>query len=235
MQYLRYEGTEFVQGVWQDTVLETGCCYAYGDFQPYKGEVTEALKKSLYFFSSHLEGSDYSGGSYQKSNHRVFLKRFKDVDGIYEVSGGTGTYSIAIRVDVYESNSEIKDVLDALEGYSVIDEDDMSQLENEWENEALPDLISDLCRHIDLEQYIPDYDIHSEDTEKLGMIIWDGINECNIDWNHEYVSAYLNYELVQPYVEDRLLIDNCPALPRLINRNWSCEQTRTLYTEKLSQ
>lgn len=80
-------------------------------------------------------------------NHRSFLKDYKDIDGIHDVSGGYGTFAVAIRQDVYESNDEIKEIIDGLENYCLINEEDYSELETEesdkaWENWARQDLVS---------------------------------------------------------------------------------------------
>lgn len=235
MEYHTFNGYNFYSGKCESTVLETGGCYAYGDFKVYPGKVTEDLKKSLYILPTYFVGSDYSGGSSSVSNHRVFLKRFKDVEGVYNVSGDMGTYSIAIRADVYNDNEDIKDVLKGLEGYSVIDEEDMREVESEWEVKAMPDLIHDVCSEIDLETYLPDYEKYLEDTESIEQIIWEGISECNLDldWSYEYKSAYINHELILPYVEDIILIKHCLDLPLLINREWSCETNHELFLEKL--
>jgi len=224
MAYLTYDG---------DRELVCGGRYSYGDFKPYKGKATEALYKSLFYLSAHLEGSDYSGGSCERSNHRVFLKQFKDTEGVYNVSGGMGTYAVAIRLDVYEHNNEVREVLDSLEDYCVLDEEDLGQLEHEWQCEAMPDILHNLTSKIDLENYLPDFDIDNE--KDLEQIVWDGINECNLNWVHEHNSAYLAPDSVQPYVEDILLLNNCtPALlPRLINRAWSCEKTRSMFQDKM--
>ena len=226
MPYHTYEG---------DRVLVCGGRYSYGDFQQYRGEVTEALQKSLFYFSPHLEGSDYSGGTCERSNHRVFLKQFRNTDGIYNVSGGMGTYAVAIRLDVYENNQVVRDTVDSLEDYCVLDEEDVSQLEHEWQCEAMPDILHSLCSDIDLEEYLPEFDIDNTNLEALEQIVWDGINECNLNWVHEYTSAYLAPDKVQPYVEDILLLNNCTpdTLPRLINREWSCEKTRSMFMDRI--
>jgi hypothetical protein len=235
MTYYEFTGTKMVNGVWEPITLEVGGSYSYGDFQEFKGKVTQALKKSLYVMPPLLEGSDHSGGSAPRSNHRVFLKQFEEVEGVYDVWGGFGFYSIAIRADVAEENEDIFIVLNGLENYSLIDEEDHSALENEWENAAMPDIVSDLGRHINLETYIPDYEKLLEDEENINQLVWDGINELSLDWSHETTSAYMDYERVQPYVEDRLLIEHCTekTLPLLINRDWSCKQTKEMFMEKV--
>lgn len=235
-KYYTFEGTICVNGVWEPEILETEHSYSYGDFQEYSGEVTEALKKSLFIIPDLFTGSDYAGGSVQKSNHRSFLHLFKKVEGVYDLYGGFSTYAIAIRADVAESNLEIKDTLDALEDYPLIDEEDHSELEIDWQGEAMPYILDDLIRILDLEEYIPEIDTILEDRETLEYIVWDGINELNLDWLSEYTGVYLNNsEKLIPYVEDKLLINHCKDLPLLISRDWSCLKMENEFKEKLSK
>jgi hypothetical protein len=239
MDYLEFTGTDLVNGVWQDEVLETGTAYGYGDFAPYNGEVTEALKKSLFIRPEHLSGSDYSGSSYTVSNYRVFLKEYGEVEGVYALHGGHGTYAIAIRADVAEENEEIRDTLNALENYPVIDDEDSSMVEIEWQGEAMKDILRDLERNIDLETYLEDCPAIIEklttDNDALEELAWQAVEKLNLDWKYENCTAYLDSDSVKPYVEDVLLIDYCPNLPLLINREWSCDDTRERYNTKLSE
>jgi hypothetical protein len=230
MTLYNYESNDYINGEWIPTILKTGGCYSYGDFRKYEGEVTEALKKSLYILPELLTGSDYSGGSVERANHKVFLERFKEIEGVYSLSGGMGTFAIAVRMNIMEDNPEIKEVLDALESYASIDDEAVSEIESEWETEAMKDIVHSLCNHISLEDYIPDFEPNSDIIANLA---WESINELNLHWYHENTSAYLDYKEVQPYIEDMLLIEHCMDLPLLINREWSCKNTENKYREKL--
>ena len=160
------------------------------------------------------------------------MKEFKNVGGVHDVWGGFGSFAVAIRADVAESNERIKETLDGLENYPVIDEDDMSNLRNEWEQEAVKDMVHGLQNGIynDLEELIEDTCI---DSDKIELFVWDGINELNLEWDYESNSAYLDADKVLPYVEDVILIEQCKDLPLLIDRKWSCNKTQTMYEQKL--
>lgn len=235
MDLHKFVGTEMVNDVWQDQVLEVGGSYFIGDFETYYGgEVTEALRKSLFIQPDLLAGSDFSGGSVERSNHKAFLEMYGEVEGVYEVWGGMGTYGVAIRLDVSEDNKEIKELLNSLENYCLIDEEAHSALEHEWECEAMKDIVSDLCRNIDLEAYIPDYETLLENDEKIEEHAWSAIRELNLNFVLENNSAYIDSDQVQSYVEDMLLIEHCTKLPLLINREWACEDNRQKYIDKCS-
>ena len=236
MDLYKFTGMQWVNDSWKETPLETGCSYSVADFEGYNGEVTEDLRKSLFLQPELLAGSDYSGGALQMSNSKSFLEKFGDVEGVYEIWGGMGTYGVAVRLDVYEDNKEIKETLDSLDDYPVIDEEALSELENEWDTEQMSEVVSDLCNKIDLETYIPDYEDLLEDTETIEQYAWDAVNNLGIEFTHENNSSYLDPKEVQPYVEDMLLINNCNVkkLPLLINRKWACSETEQMFKDKFS-
>jgi len=226
VQYFQYTGMD---------ELETDTCYSYGDFERYQGKITEALTKSLFLRPDLMSGSDYSGGLITYSNYKAMIKEFKNVEGIYELYGGYNTYSIAIRLDVAQNNSEIKKILNGLEDYALIDEDLYSEIQTEWEIEGMKYVVDDLIDKIDLEAYLPDYATLLEDKEKFEQLIWDIINDHSIEWTIEIKSAYIDPDVLKPYVEDHYLLEygKQDILPLLINREWACENNRKLYTEKL--
>lgn len=224
MNYYKYDGYN-----------EMGSSNSLGDFQRFEGNVTEDLHKNLFIIPDLMVGSDYSGDTITQSNHDVFLEKFKDIKEVSDIWGGYNTYGIAIRLDAYINNKEIKKIIDNLEKYPIIDEEAHSTLMNKREEEAIVIIVEDLCLNIDLEEYIPDCDTLLEDTDTIQEYAYLGINELNLDFEHETTSAYLDPDNLQPYVEDRLLLEHCKKIPLLINRKWSCEETRILYTEKFTQ
>jgi hypothetical protein len=234
MDLYKFIGTELVNGAWQDQELQVGHSYFVSDFESYTRDVTEDLRKSLFIQPELLAGTDYSGGAVERSNHKAFLEMYGEVEGVYEIWGGMGTFGIAIRLDVSEDNKEIKELLNDLEDYCIIDEEAHSEMEHEWECEAMSDITSDLCNRIDLEAYIPDYDTLLEDNKKIEEYAWEAVRELNIEFHHENNSAYLDSKELQPYVEDRLLIEHCTKLPLLVNREWACDNNRQQYIDKCS-
>lgn len=227
-------GTELEQGTWKDIVLEVGGSYSLGDFQAYRGEVTEDLSKSLFIMPTYLSGSDYSGGSVECSNHKSFLEQYKETEGVYEVYGGYGTYGIAIRLDVYENNSEIKEAIDKLDDYPLFDEEAHSELEMDWQHEFITAELSHFCLQIDLEDYIPDIDKILEDQDTIESYIWESLDPLGLEFQYEGTGAYLDLDKVKLYVEDRLIIEHAKQLPLFINREWSCNQTEEMFKKKLT-
>jgi hypothetical protein len=106
---------------------------SYGDLKPLDKHQTP--EPTDFLVPDALSGSDYcSSGSVEVSNHRVFLDQFKDSPNMYDVYGGYGTFAVAIRLD--SITDEMVEVLNALEDYPVIDEEDLSEVECEAEEET---------------------------------------------------------------------------------------------------
>jgi hypothetical protein len=233
MSYWIHEKYEYLNGECIPVALSVGDKCWLSDFREYKGNVTEALKKSLFILPELLQGSDYSGDTVTVSNYRSFLEMYKHIEGVYSVYGDMGSYAVAVRMDVAEENEDIQNTLDALKDYGIIDEDDHGEVTLEWEDAALPDIVHDVSRHIDLEPYASDYDA-TDDIDVIKDLVIEGIAALNLNWNYENSSAYLDYQLVMPYVLDCLLITHCTDLPLFINREWSCKDTENKYKEKLN-
>lgn len=96
--------------------------------------------------------SDYSGGVVERSNCETFLKMFGDEKGVWPVYGGYGTTGIVVHSSLLEKPEpseewtiaeQIQEVLQELERYPVIDEEDMSGLEFELEEESWESWVRD--------------------------------------------------------------------------------------------
>lgn len=132
--------------------------------------------------------SDYSGGTVERSNCRVFLDMFKNTEGVYRLFGGYGTEGVLINKSLLESNNDIKEVINALENYPVISEDDLSALELELEEEAVNSwIIYDLTRELDARG------IKHGNGRTLTNKLYRVMDRANIYFIHEdAVSAYLD-------------------------------------------
>lgn len=110
-------------------------------------DVSEYDPEDLLITSNYWTGSDYSGTTVELSNYEVFLEDYKDLlgTGIFRVYGGYSTFSIAISVrwllnpDNEERADEIIEVLRDLDGYPVISDDHLSEMESDKEYEAVID------------------------------------------------------------------------------------------------
>lgn len=87
---------------------------------------TDILDLHKYFGSG-----DYVGTSLQRSNREVFLKKYGELEGVYEVYGDYSYNSVAIRLD--KITPEMIEELAVLDDYPLIDDEHHSNLEMEME------------------------------------------------------------------------------------------------------
>ena len=157
---------------------------SYGDFDRYR-LYEDPMKGPKYYLPELMTGSDYSGDSVTKSNYRVFLEQFKEIDGIHDVYGDYSRYSVAIREDCL--TEEMIEILESLANYPVIDEVDMSMLEMDleleaWESWIKSDFQRELHKKFDKED---PYVIDKISDNKLYELFSDKMEESNTYYVHE--------------------------------------------------
>lgn len=191
-----------------------------------------------YIMPGLLSGGDYASSTLvEKSNHRVFLEEHGKKDGIHDVYGGHGSYGVAIRKDVYESDDDIKSQLDSLEDYPLLDEEDHSNLEFDaqgeaWDNWARHDVRNGLIES--LGPYLDDPDEFLDRIEDDLLHLFDQArDEVNEYWICESGgSMWIDIEKITPYLTDRVLL-RMPEenLPLLVGREWTSKVARDKYNE----
>lgn len=96
-----------------------------------------------WFLPEYVGGSDYSGALAYNSNHTVLLQLCGELDEelddssrlwFLDLYGGYGTFGLALHVE--RTPDEVVQLLKQLEDYPVADEDRLSDLEREMEEEA---------------------------------------------------------------------------------------------------
>jgi hypothetical protein len=239
--FLEYTATKRVGNTWPAeyvyVVPKKGDVFLYGDLKQWQGEVTPETKKTLYIEIECCCGGDYGKWSeVAVSNHRSFLRLFKTVEGVHGYTGGFGTFGVVVRADVAESNKEIKRIIDDLENYPVVDEDDLYKLQETYQNKALSDpWFYDSFRS----------DIHLENSQITGITKLLANNKWlkrqilktifdrggQVEWEYECGGAYLRRDQIVPYLEDRLLLTRGKKSiwPSLVNRKWSTPEYEEHY------
>ena len=130
-----------------------------------------------------LSGSDYcSSSSVEVSNHRVFLAKYGKLPNVYDVYGGYGTFSVAIRLD--SITPEMIEDLNALEDYPVLDEDDLGEVESETEQESWDSFVrSDFIQ--ELTKKFPGLDLTDLSNDRLDILFYNLMDRTNTYWEHE--------------------------------------------------
>ncbi len=148
----------------------------------------EKLELSDYYCPKYFGYSDYSGSIYNKSNHQLFIKEFGEIDGVKDVHGGYSSSDIYIRLDVLNSNKDIQECLNALEDYPVMDEDHLSEIEEEakyesWESYTRKDFLRALNKEFN-------YDLEKLSEEFIDRLFRNLEEHTNVYWIFESVDAY---------------------------------------------
>jgi hypothetical protein len=230
MDYYTYERYDTKHG-WIDFPLKGTFSLSYGDFIKCPC-IDNINKKRIYIIPSYLSGGNYgSSSTIEISNHRVFLENYGKLKGIYDVCGGFDSFGVAIRLDVYESNEEIKKLINKLDDNPLISDEDLNELEMElqekaWEDWARHDMLNLINKsHPLLKEY--------EAEEDFDMFFYHACNEANEYWvNEQGNTMYISLEKIVPYLRD-FLLTNIVDLPLLISHEWKSERARKLFEKKL--
>lgn len=136
----------------------------------------EWKNNDLYLIPKYMQYGDYDDSSMvERSNYKLFLEDYGDLNGVYTISGGYGSSGISLSIawlinpDNEEKAQSIIDQLNALNNYPCIDDEDMCNMEYEAFYEALNDYgVEDTCRALAKKYGI---DVTDYDREKLKDLI----------------------------------------------------------------
>jgi hypothetical protein len=139
--------------------------------------------------------SDYSGSTVERSNSRVLLEQLKTKQsgGFWPLYGGYNTQGMLVSIALLESDEDLQDTIAGLFDYPCIDDEDMSELENEIENEDWDSWIKD-----DLKRALDAAGIeYPEDDEELCKHFNQVVGNNDIYYIHEdAVSAWIELDEV---------------------------------------
>ena len=165
----------------------------------------------------YTEHSDYSGSDVEASNYRVLCDA-KDIDHLVQIYGSHGYKALAYDATLgpVPSCEALSEMLEQLEGYPLLDEDDHSELERDLEMEAWGDhgqddfrkALAPLLDAIDPghEHELPDDDAEApeamattaagfarecSDANTWKMLLWDlwrmGCDQLNVNGGNGFV------------------------------------------------
>jgi hypothetical protein len=139
---------------------------------------TEWKNNDLYLVSSYLQYGDCDNSCMvERSNYKIFMESYKEETGVFDISGGWGSTGIAISVKWLldpvneEKADEIIELLNGLNDYPCLNDEDMSNMEYDAFYEALKDYgISDTCTALSKKYGIT---VHDYDSKKIEDLILD--------------------------------------------------------------
>jgi hypothetical protein len=169
----------------------------------------ERAKDGRYLVPGLLSGSDYSGSIVTMSNRKAFMEQFSEGEDVWWTSapGGHGTYSIVIDTQGVpeDATSEVEDFLNALQDYPVADENLMSEMENEAQEEAWENWVEgDFKRGLE-SKFEVEFD--EVDPAKLRDLFEKASDKANEYWeNEEGGNMWIRVEkIVAKVTEDDLV------------------------------
>lgn len=150
------------------------------------GRWTEDSDEGTWFLCDALSYSDYSGTKPTfESNVRVFSENYACGEGKWWVRaiGGHDTTAILIRTLAYRNCEEIRELIDGLSDYPVIDDSDMSELEMDreqegWEDYGCDDFKRALVSY--LEKRFSDRGVTCDDSGKDADTIVDALTDAQV-------------------------------------------------------
>lgn len=174
-----------------------------------------------WFQVDYATGSDYSGGSVNESNYRVLGEMLENAhpEGSEPVvwartRGGHGTYGIIVNYG--DLDEEVREAIDALENYPLMDEEDHSRLEMEQQEEAWKDwgeseFIKECAKHLGI-----DKDDFEEASEKAGIswytIFHAAIEGANLNWEDQQgAGQWINMERAADQATDYIGGEKFPS------------------------
>lgn len=132
---------------------------------PYEiNQAIEKKTKGIYFFlHPYLSFGDYDKScEVERSNLRIFLEEYENNPDIQHIKGSYGSEAIAI--DINCSDASIIELLESLDSYPALDDEDVSNMKIQMEEEAWDACIkSDFISALE-KKFDADYSIWENDA-----------------------------------------------------------------------
>jgi hypothetical protein len=149
-------------------------------------DLKETLKEvDIFLISNHMQFGDYDNSCMvERSNYKLFLEEYKEEKGIFRIYGGYGSSGIAISIrylldPVNEDKAdEIIELLNNLNKYPVIDDEDMSNMEYDAFLESLDSFAIRECNDLLANQYL--IEVYDYDQDKLKEVLLEA--DRNLDY-----------------------------------------------------
>ena len=129
-------------------------------------------------------GNNYSGDIVTLSNYRIVKKLLDNRKGVYDVCSDFGTYGITYNPNEIskDTRKKIDEIIESIESYPALDDEDVAQLESELIKSAFEDEF--------IYEGIPE-----EQKDEAFNIVMQGIGE--IAYTETGCTVYINWEEVK--------------------------------------
>jgi len=140
-------------------------------------DLKETLKEvDIFLISKYMQFGDYDNSCMvERSNYKLFLEEYKEEKGIFRIYGGYGSSGIAISIRYLldlaneDKADEIIELLNNLNEYPVIDDEDMSNMEYDAFLESLDSFAIRECNDLLANQYL--IEVYDYDQDKLKEVL----------------------------------------------------------------
>ena len=147
--------------------------------------VKDQLKETdIFLIPKYMSYGDYDNSCMvERSNYKVFLEDYKEEKGIFRIYGGYGSSGIVISIryllnpDNEEKAQSIIDVLNGLNDYPCIDDEDMSNMEYDAFIESLDSFAIRECNSLLSYQYL--IEVYDYDSDKLKAVLLESDRNLN--------------------------------------------------------
>lgn len=227
--HVRREGESPVWS-WEDQDPREETSIPYGDLSPDGSRHLHYVKESperlveliserrlwpvlcLLWVGDRFGSSDYGGDLCYLSNLQALTEEFGDSPAVKELYGSYGSSGLAL--DVRFCSDELLEAVESLENYPLLDEEHLSQLELEKEDEAWQSWASSAFRgaiESRLCDLLEDDETAEEKAESLSEdqlyeLLREGMENGNLYWETEALSRWLDVEAVASALSDERLL-----------------------------
>jgi len=126
--------------------------------------------------------SDYSGTTVDRANCNTFLQRFGNIDGVCEICDSFCLSGVLIKYELYNTNEEVKELIDGLGQYPLFDDDELCRVESNIEAEAWDHWIKvDLIKELPADDNLIKDKFYEVSDEIGEYIIFETAVSCYID------------------------------------------------------
>jgi hypothetical protein len=179
----------------------------YGDAM----NVCTDVKWNCLFIPAIMTFSDYSGSTVERSNCEWFLEEYKETVGVYEMTGGYGTTGVAIKLSAI--TEEMIELFQGMQNYCAIDEDHMSNLEMEIENEDWDNWIrGDFKRELEKKFQPEEADEDTGPVAEIDAMSDEALHEALHELLRTLMERANEYPIFEDAVSCFIHLDRCVAV-----------------------
>jgi hypothetical protein len=150
-------------------------------------DIKDTLKEvDIFLIPKYMSYGDYDNSCMvERSNYKIFLEEYKEEKGIFRIYGGYGSSGIVISIryllDLGNENKadEIIELLNSLNDYPCIDDEDMSNMEYDSFIESLDSYAIRECNDLLSKQFL--LDVYDFNEDMLKEILLKSNSNLNYD------------------------------------------------------